>query len=134
MGVRMKRWILVGGAIVVALVVVAGIALVVLGSAPGEAAAGDVREGPGDPGATVIAMKDNSFDPVSVSVPSGTPVQFQLTNDGQVNHNFTSDSLHVSTGPVKPGEVKTLTVAVPAGATQFLCTWHPGMVIAVTGS
>jgi plastocyanin len=130
----MKRWIVIGGLIVVALVVTAGVAIAVLGSGLGESAAGDVKDGPGDAGATKIAMGDNFFQPTSVNVPTGTTVQFELTNNGQVNHNFTSDALKVSTGPMTPGQVKTLSVAVPAGTTQFLCTWHPGMVISVTGS
>src|SRR5262245_15091830 len=130
----MKRWMLVGGLVVIVLVVAAGVAIAALGGGLGESAGGDVKDGPGDAGATTISLQDNFFEPTNVTVATGTPVQFQLTNDGATNHNFTSDSLKVSTGPVTPGQAKTLTVAIPAGTTQFLCTWHPGMVISVTGS
>ncbi|HEY7025393.1 MAG TPA: cupredoxin domain-containing protein [Candidatus Limnocylindrales bacterium] len=129
----MKRWIVVVG-VIGALLVVGGIAVVALGSGLGESAAGDVAQGPADPGATSVVMNDNFFSPTAVTVTHGSPVQFEIRNDGQVNHNFTSDALHVSTGPVKPGQVVTLTVPIPPGVTQFVCTWHPGMVIQVTGS
>src|SRR5262245_44273131 len=120
--------------LVLQVAIVGGLAVVLAGCGLGETAAGDVPPGSADPGATAIVMRDNSFEPASVTVPNGSAVQFEISNQGAVNHNFTSEALNVSSGPVKPGETVTVTVAVPAGATQFLCTWHPGMVIQVTGS
>ncbi len=99
----------------------------------GETAGGDVHPGTAEPGATAIVMRDDTFEPASVDVPQGA-VQFELRNEGANNHNFTNEALKVSTGPVKPGEVVTVNVTIPAGANQFLCTWHPGMAISVTGS
>jgi hypothetical protein len=32
------------------------------------------------------------------------------------------------------GDVKTITVTLPAGTTRFVCTWHPGMVVDVVGA
>ena len=61
-----------------------------------------------------------------MTVAQGSTVQFEVRNDGQVNHNFTSDALHVSTGPVKPGEVVTLNVTIPAGSTAILLHVAPG--------
>jgi hypothetical protein len=71
--------------------------------------------------------------PASVQVDAGVPATFWLHNAGQSNHNFTSTDLNVSTGPVKPGDVVTVTANVPVGPTQFVYTWHPGMVIEVVG-
>lgn len=130
----MRHWKLIVGALAV-LVVIGGVAAVaVLGSGLGESAAGDVRDGPAAPGAAQVAMTDNAFEPTTVNVAAGAPVEIELRNDGQASHNFTSDALHVSSGPMQPGGIKTVTVTVPKGTTRFVCTWHPGMVIDVDGS
>jgi plastocyanin len=131
---RTRTWIAIAGAIVLVLVVGVGAAVLVLGGGLGETAAGDVRDGPGGSDATRVAMVDNAFQPPAITVTSGAPVEIELSNTGQVNHNFTSEALKVSTGPMQPGDVKTVTVTLPAGSTQFVCTWHPGMVIDVTGA
>src|SRR5262245_49434686 len=121
-----KRTLLIGTALVVVVLAVGvGIAAFALASGLGETAAGDLRQGPGGPDATAIAMVDNAFEPTTVEVTAGAPTEFELRNDGQANHNFTSTALGVSTGPMQPGDVATLTVTVPAGTTQFVCTWHP---------
>jgi plastocyanin len=128
---RNRTLLIAGSIVVVVLLVGAAIAAVTLGGGLGETAAGDVKPGPGDQGATAVVMQDNTFEPASVQVTAGTPTAFEVTNAGQANHNFTSSALGVSTGPVKPGEVTTLTVSVPTGTTQFVCTWHSGMTISV---
>jgi plastocyanin len=127
----MRHWRLIAGIAALVLVACAG-AVVVLGNALGETAAGDVRPGPGRSGATQIVMHDDAFQPESVQVSAGAPATFELRNAGQSNHNFTSDGLNVSTGPMRPGDVVTVTANVPAGTTEFVCTWHPGMVIQIT--
>ena len=130
-----KRSLLIGTGLVVVILIGVGVAAFALaGGGLGETAAGDLKAGSGGPDATVVAMHDNTFDPATLQVPAGVPTAFELRNDGQANHNFTSTALGVSTGPMKPGEVATLTVAVPAGATQFVCTWHDGMTITVRAS
>jgi len=130
----MRRWIVIAGVAALLLVVVIGAgAAVIYGNALGEKLAGDVRPGPGGQGATQIVMQDDTFRPGSVQVGAGVPATFEVRNAGQSNHNFTSTDLDVSTGPMKPGDVMTVTTTVPVGATQFVCTWHPGMVIEVIG-
>lgn len=130
----MRRWLVIAGVAALVLVVIIGAgAVIVLGNALGEKAAGDVRPGAGGQGATQIVMQDDTFQPASVQVDAGVPATFELRNAGQSNHNFTSTDLNVSTGPMKPGEIVTVTATVPAGTTQFVCTWHPGMVIEVIG-
>src|SRR6266542_443229 len=47
---------------------------------------------------------------------------------GDKNHHFTIEGLHVSTGAMHHGDVKTVTFTAPKGSTEFSCTWHPGMV------
>ena len=130
----MRHWKLIASALALVVVVGGVAAMVVLGSGLGESAAGDVRSGPAGPGATKIVMVDNAFQPATAQVTAGAPVEIELDNTGQANHNFTSEALHISTGPLKPGDVATMTVTLPPGTTRFVCTWHQGMVIDVTGS
>lgn len=131
----MRRWMVVAGVAALALVLVVGaVAVVVYGNALGENAAGDVRPGPGGQGATQIVMNDDTFQPGSVQVDAGVPTTFELRNAGQSNHNFTSTDLNASTGPMEPGDIVTVTATVPMGTRQFVCTWHPGTVIQVTGT
>ncbi len=130
----MRHWKLIAGAVALLVVLGAVGAVVVLGSGLGETAAGDLRPGPAGPGAAQVVMTDNAFQPATAEVAAGVPTEIELRNNGQVNHNFTSDALHVSTGPMQPGEVTTMTVTVPKGTTRFVCTWHPGMVIDVKGT
>ena len=130
----MGHWkLIVGGIVAIVLVVGVAASLTLTGSL-GETAAGDVRQGPADHPAARVDVQDNQFAPTTVSVAAGSPVQIELRNDGKVSHNFTSEALHVSTGPMQPGDVTTVSVSVPKGTTEFLCTWHQGMVISVVGT
>ena len=130
----MRRWIVIAGVAALLLVVVIGAgAAVTYGNALGEKVAGDVRPGPGGQGATQVVMQDDTFQPGSLQVEAGVPTTFEVRNAGQRSHNFTSTGLDVSTGPMKPGDVVTVRATVPEGTTQFVCTWHPGMVIEVIG-
>src|ERR687889_2320792 len=125
--IQMRHWKLIVGGAAVVLLAVGAVAVFALSTGLGETAAGDVRPGPASGDATRVEMQDNRFEPASVSVAAGAPVMIELRNSGQANHNFTSEALHVSTGPMKPGDVTTVSVTVPQGTTQFVCTWHPGM-------
>jgi plastocyanin len=124
----MRHGSLIGGAIVVVVLAVGAAAARALNSL-GETAAGDVRPGPATSGASKVVMRDNVFDPTTASVAAGTRVEIEIQNSGPASHNFTSEALNVSTGPMQAGDVKTVSETVP-GRTQFICTWHQGMVIA----
>jgi plastocyanin len=130
----MRHWKLIAAGVVLVLIVVGAAAALALGNGLGENAAGDVRTGPADAPAARLVMQDNTFEPASVSVPAGTPVEIEVRNDGAANHNLTSEALHVSTGPTQPGVVKTIVVTIPRGTTRFVCTWHSGMAVDITGS
>jgi plastocyanin len=130
----MRHWKLIVGGIVVLVLVLGAAAAFAATNSLGESAKGDVRPGPGAPTAMRVAMRDNAFDPTSIEVTAGSPVEIELHDEGQANHNFTSQDLDVSSGPVKAGEVTTVTLTVPLGTTHFVCTWHPGMAIDVVGT
>ncbi len=122
-GIQMDRWKTL-------LTVGVALAVVVLlaGCQQGEKAAGNVQAGPAGPGAVQVLMQDNTFQPQVLKVPAGSPVTVEVHNAGDKSHNFTIEGLHVSTGAMHHGDVKTVTFTAPKGATEFSCTWHPGMV------
>jgi hypothetical protein len=57
-----------------------------------------------------------------------TLVAVEVRNDGDKSHNFTIEGLHVGTGAMHHGDVKTVTFTAPKGSMEFSCTWHRGMV------
>jgi plastocyanin len=111
------------------------LAVVVVGCGGlGETAAGDVADGPAAGDAVGVIMQDDVFEPTAIEVQAGAPVTVELENEGDRNHNFTIEGLELSTGPMEPGDVMTATFTPPEGATQFVCTWHPGMVGQITAA
>lgn len=112
------------------LILIGLIALTLAACGLGESAAGDVQSGPPAAGvdAVQLAMNDDVFMPDVLQVPADTPVTLEITNEGSENHNFTIEDLNVSTGPMEPGAVVTVTFTAPAGNTEFICTWHGPMV------
>jgi plastocyanin len=104
------------------------VVVVLAGCQQGEQAAGNVRTGAAGPGAVRVLMQDNTFQPQVLEVRAGSPVTIEVRNAGDKSHNFTIEGLHVSTGAMHHGDVKTVTLTAPKGATEFSCTWHRGMV------
>jgi plastocyanin len=88
---------------------------------------GDVQRGAGGADAVKVALHDDEFDPDVLRLEAGTEVSVEVRNDGSQGHNFTIDSLDLSTGTVEPGSVVTATFTVPDGTTGYHCTFHPGM-------
>src|SRR5262245_6960280 len=88
---------------------------------------GDVHDGGGGPDAVAVALHDDEFEPEVLRLQAGTEVDVEVRNEGSNQHNFTIDSLDVSTGTVEPGSVVTATFTVPNGTTGYHCTFHPGM-------
>ena len=111
-----------------------GLIAVLAGCGKGETASGEVRSGPAAAGGVRLVMEDDRFQPEVLEVPAGSPVTVEVRNDGNKNHNFTIDSLGVSTGPMHHGEVKTVRFTAPKGTTEFICTWHKGMVGRIVGA
>lgn len=88
---------------------------------------GDVHEGTGGPHAVQVVMHDDEFAPDGLRLEAGTEVQVEVRNEGSRGHNFTVDSLELSTGTVGPGSVVTARFTVPNGTTGYHCTFHPSM-------
>jgi plastocyanin len=113
-------------------VIAASIALAL--AACGAQASGDVNAGPGGPDAVAVVTRDNSFEPARLELPSGEEVEIEVTNEGGTTHDFTVESLELSTGPIEEGAVATATFTVPEGETTFVCSIHGGMDGVIVGA
>src|SRR5918999_1783213 len=88
-------------------------------AACGAQPAGDVHPGPGGPDAVGLVTRDNTFEPGRLQLPAGEEVEIEITNEGGTTHDFTIESLDLSTGPIKEGGLATATLTVPEGETSF---------------
>jgi uncharacterized cupredoxin-like copper-binding protein len=132
----MRGWI---GSKVLAL---AAIGAVFLGACTGGGSGASGRGGEraaGEPAAVEVTLSDFAIEPADIEVPSGSPVTFTVTNDGQVPHTFgvVVDGNTIETPTIDPDGITTLEVpALDAGTYEALCTvpGHAdlGMVASVT--
>jgi plastocyanin len=113
--------------------VIAAFAAIAL-AACGAKAAGDVHAGPGGPDAVAVVAQDNSFEPARLELPADEEVEIEITNEGGTTHDFTVESLELSTGPIDEGAVATATLTVPQGETAFVCSIHGGMDGVIVGT
>jgi plastocyanin len=113
--------------------VTAALAALVL-AACGAEASGDVHPGPGGPDAVAVVARDNTFEPARLQLPAGEEVEVEITNEGGTTHDFTVESLELSTGPIEEGALATATLTVPEGETTFACSIHGGMDGVIVGT
>lgn len=113
-----------------AIAVLAALAL----AACGAEASGDVHQGSGGPDAVAVVARDNTFEPARLELPAGEDVEVEITNEGGTTHDFTVESLDLSTGPIGEGAVATATLTVPEGETTFACSIHGGMDGVIVGT
>lgn len=113
--------------------VIAALAALAL-AACGAKASGDVHQGPGGPDAIAVVAQDNTFEPARLELPAGEDVEVEITNEGGTTHDFTVESLDLSTGPIDEGAVATATLTVPEGETTFACSIHGGMDGVIVGT
>jgi plastocyanin len=74
-----------------------------------------------------MVMKDNTFEPSTVTLPVGKEVTIEYENQGAVMHNLVAESF--SSPMVQAGEKGTMKMKFDkAGQVKFLCAFHqPGM-------
>ncbi|HEX2240696.1 MAG TPA: cupredoxin domain-containing protein [Actinomycetota bacterium] len=77
----------------------------------------------GEPGALSVSAVDNSFEPASLSAPSGSEVTVEVTNDGSNPHTFTIDDL-ADTSTIAAGETASASFTMPDESVTFYCTIH----------
>ena len=84
--------------------------------------------------ANTVNIKDNSFQPFTLTVPAGTAVTWH--NQDGVQHTVSSDKKDLfDSGSLAPGKKYTFTFSNP-GSYEYHCNIHPGMqgLIVVAGS
>lgn len=70
-----------------------------------------------------ITIADFTFDPSSLTVPSGEDVTIEVTNEDDAEHSFTLDDDSVSQD-VEGGESQTVTINLTEGI-GWHCEYHP---------
>jgi LPXTG-motif cell wall-anchored protein len=70
-----------------------------------------------------VAVKDNMFDPKTISVNAGDTVTWKI--DGQNEHTVTADDGSFDSGDLKAGEKTSFTFSFPkAGTFAYHCKYH----------
>lgn len=88
---------------------------------------GDVSSRPAPGDAVQLVAEDSAFVPSTLELPAGEEVTIEVINDDATPHDFTIESIDLSTGVIEAGDVTTATFTVPDSETEFLCTLHSGM-------
>ena len=72
-----------------------------------------------------LVASGTKFDKTSLEMQAGSQVKVEITNQDQVEHNFTFEAAEVDQD-VEAGEDATATFTAPAaGSYDFLCKYHP---------
>jgi len=77
----------------------------------------------GGGGVQTITISDFTFDPNTLTVPSGQDVTIEVTNDDDVEHSFTLDDDSVSQD-IEGGESQSVTLNLTEGI-GWHCEYHP---------
>jgi plastocyanin len=106
---------------------VAGMAAVGAACSPSSDTSGDVGNGPAAGRAVEVVAGDQFFEPDVLELRTGTEVTVEVTNTGDIPHDFSIEELDINTGTIEPGEVATATFTVPEGPIEFVCSYHSDM-------
>lgn len=77
-----------------------------------------------DPGTDTVTIRDNAFEPRTISVQQGDSVLFQNKDDA--THGVKLDSGERSIPSIAPGKEASFTLPTP-GSHAFHCPFHPAM-------
>ena len=104
-----------------------GAALFSVALVVGACSSDDEPTGAGDGGGgtadQTITIADFTFDPDTLTVPSGEDVTIEVTNNDDAEHSFTLDDDSVSQD-VEGGETQTVTLNLTEGI-GWHCEYHP---------
>ena len=106
--------------------IIAGV-FVIMGSCMRSKPSGDVGGGPAEGDAIDVLATDNRFHPSTIEAPAGRQVTVQIENTGDAAHEFRIEALDLNTGTIEGGTTAHATFVVPAGTTEFVCSYHSGM-------
>jgi plastocyanin len=82
--------------------------------------------------ATTVSMTEFSFDPSELTVSEGDSIE--VVNDGATDHNLTVENEDLATSDLGPGDSEDLTVDIPAGDYEFICTIGDHAAQGMTGT
>ena len=102
---------------------VAGAATPQTAGAPGESAEGTPVEVASEqlPTSYEVDMVDIAFNPTEFTIPANTDVTIKAVNNGALPHTFTIPDV-ADTGDVASGASAEVTVNLPPGEYEFICT------------
>jgi len=118
----MKGSSIIAAAIVIIVVIIVAIAVVLLMNPPSI----DQNDGDGGVSTNSVSIRDLTFDPMIITVSSGTTVTWY--NNDTVDHTVTSTAGPASfdSGVMAPGDTFSFTFT-EAGTYDYYCTIHPSM-------
>jgi nitrite reductase (NO-forming) len=72
--------------------------------------------------AVTVTAGDLFFDPKELTIAAGTDVQVTFTNGGALAHDWVVKDQNIGTDLQNPGGTQTITVNLPAGDYQYICS------------
>jgi plastocyanin len=75
----------------------------------------------GSTGGTTLTLKDNVFDPATITEAAGA--QITVMNAGGTLHNFSVEGQNIDKD-IQPGETETEDLGLPAGTYTMFCKYH----------
>jgi plastocyanin len=69
-----------------------------------------------------LTMVDIAFEPTDLTIPAGADVTIKLVNNGALPHNFAVPSEGIQSEDFSSGASGTITVNLPAGTYEFICS------------
>lgn len=73
------------------------------------------------PPEVAVTISDFKFEPSKVTVRRAQKTVLRIENRGTVEHTFTIREINLTTGPIVPGQTKTLEITAPR-MLKFVCT------------
>jgi len=81
----------------------------------------------GGSGKTEVDLKDDFFEPKTITGKPGQKITLELKNQGSNEHNFTLEAQNVNQD-VEPQEEAEVTVTIPkSGSLTFFCEYHKAL-------
>lgn len=71
-----------------------------------------------------LSQVDVKFKPEKLEAPAGKMVTVVVSNEGELEHTFTSDDVDCDSGYVTPGSKVTVTFEMPDKPVAFYCIPH----------
>jgi uncharacterized cupredoxin-like copper-binding protein len=67
-----------------------------------------------------LSMSDFKFEPATFNIGRAQRTILKVQNNGKTEHNLMIQQINVTTGPMAPGQSKTIEVTSPRGPLKFV--------------